>query len=471
MRYASSSAPAKDPPTYEKSRFKRFSSSSSSKANEADYSPQRRRDDDRPQRRKSIHDLEDGLERSRRNDEDDTPRRGRSARDLEDGSERSRRYDEEEEGKRKKSPTQKKPKKKDVEDRMEEALQTSMNKNATTKNSNVEHDPYKPTPFDVRSIPFVLRKLHTFVHSPAPFGGGVVVRCFIERNRSGTNAFHPVYKLYTDHDDGTGRFIMAARKMPSSKTPHYVFSTSAADLYKSKANRGRNYLGKLRGNGATTSYVLYEKGAKPGVSDAEDEIRRELGAFSFAPRRGRRSSNPRYIEVALPQVRWRRKRDDEPEAEDGFNDDGGVITVEDARPIRERDGLEHMLTLIQGQGAQNVLYADKVAVCHLRQTRYDALSSCLVDFKARASVASTKNFQLVKSPPLEEHMKQTYYKNEGAGLDPNHDVNAQPVLLQMGKVGKNCFNMDYQFPFSMFQAFAVCVARFDTSVDVSATAS
>lgn len=66
------------------------------------------------------------------------------------------------------------------------------------------HNPYRPTCFDVRTIPFALRKLHKFIFSPAPAGGGVVIRCFIERNRSGSNALFPVYKLYTDHEDGTG---------------------------------------------------------------------------------------------------------------------------------------------------------------------------------------------------------------------------------------------------------------------------
>ena len=37
----------------------------------------------------------------------------------------------------------------------------------------------------------------------------------------------------------------------------------------------------------------------------------------------------------------------------------------------------------------------------------------------------------------------------------------------MGKVGKNCFNMDYQFPMSMLQAFAICIARFDTKCSVN----
>ena len=87
-------------------------------------------------------------------------------------------------------------------------------------------------------------------------------------------------------------------------------------------------------------------------------------------------------------------------------------------------------------------------------------------------------------------------------LDPSRaadlpdDDSPQPVLLQMGKVraragrrdafrgrrfsgmtrspppnpcssskvGKDCFNMDYQYPLSMLQAFAICLSRFDAKI-------
>jgi hypothetical protein len=60
----------------------------------------------------------------------------------------------------------------------------------------------------------------------------------------------------------------------------------------------------------------------------------------------------------------------------------------------------HAVTVSQGQ--QNVLYGTSTFVMHERCSRYDPLSSCLVDFKSRASMASTKNFQLVKSGPASQ---------------------------------------------------------------------
>ena len=108
-------------------------------------------------------------------------------------------------------------------------------------------------------------------------------------------------------------------------------------------------------------------------------------------------------------------------------------------------------------------------VAHARTSKYDPLSSCLVDFRARAAVASVKNFQLVASAPVEAHERRAYYDRDGEGRGLADDDAALPVVLQMGKVGKDCFNMDYTFPFSMLQAFAVCLARFDTGVPLATT--
>ena len=85
-----------------------------------------------------------------------------------------------------------------------------------------------PAVFDGRAIPFVLRRLHAFVTAPAPGGGATVVRCFIERTRSGAHALFPLYKLYADHEDGTGRLLLAARKVPAA-SPYYAISTAASD--------------------------------------------------------------------------------------------------------------------------------------------------------------------------------------------------------------------------------------------------
>lgn len=104
-----------------------------------------------------------------------------------------------------------------------------------------------------------------------------------------------------------------------------------------------------------------------------------------------------------------------------------------------------MCRRIRFQGAQNVLEGHRLTVMHQKevrdsdpqagarhgitnrsfsglQTRYDPLSSCLVDFKGRATAASVKNFQLVKSFPEDKEQRATYYGPTGtAGLLEHRD--------------------------------------------------
>ena len=64
----------------------------------------------------------------------------------------------------------------------------------------------------------------------------------------------------------------------------------------------------------------------------------------------------------------------------------------------------------------------------------------VLNFKQRVTMPSVKNFQLI-------HPEQPDY-----------------IILQFGKVGKTKFTMDYQYPLSPFQAFALCLTSFDNKL-------
>lgn len=78
---------------------------------------------------------------------------------------------------------------------------------------------------------------------------------------------------------------------------------------------------------------------------------------------------------------------------------------------------------------------------------HEQLQCWCLNFHGRVTVASVKNFQLVASP-----------ENGPAG--PQHER----IILQFGKVGKDLFTMDYCYPISAFQAFAICLSSFDTKI-------
>ena len=106
---------------------------------------------------------------------------------------------------------------------------------------------------------------------------------------------------------------------------------------------------------------------------------------------------------------------------------------------------------MRAAGKQNELLGSKIFILNERTSKYDPLSSCLVDFKGRANVASVKNFQLVESAPQDSRVTQT----------PDGD---KEFLMQMGKTTDDCYNMDFKHPLSLLQAFAICVARFDAKL-------
>lgn len=78
---------------------------------------------------------------------------------------------------------------------------------------------------------------------------------------------------------------------------------------------------------------------------------------------------------------------------------------------------------------------------------HEQLQCWCLNFKGRVTVASVKNFQLV------------------AAVSASHNVSTaeqEKVILQFGKIGKDIFTMDYRYPLSAFQAFAMCLSSFDT---------
>ena len=67
----------------------------------------------------------------------------------------------------------------------------------------------------------------------------------------------------------------------------------------------------------------------------------------------------------------------------------------------------------------------------------EQLGAFCLNFNGRVTEASVKNFQLVEA-------------------DESDDV-----VCQFGKISDNEFTMDYKYPMSALQAFAVCLTSFD----------
>ena len=78
---------------------------------------------------------------------------------------------------------------------------------------------------------------------------------------------------------------------------------------------------------------------------------------------------------------------------------------------------------------------------------HEQLQCWCLNFRGRVTVASVKNFQLIAA-------NQPQTQSDGP----------DKILLQFGKVGKDMFTMDFRYPLSAFQAFAICLSSFDTKL-------
>ena len=70
----------------------------------------------------------------------------------------------------------------------------------------------------------------------------------------------------------------------------------------------------------------------------------------------------------------------------------------------------------------------------------DGVQAFVLNFNGRVDRPSVKNFQLVD------------------------ETNDELVLLQFGRIGDDAFNMDVSYPFSIVQAFGICLSSFDYKI-------
>lgn len=88
---------------------------------------------------------------------------------------------------------------------------------------------------------------------------------------------------------------------------------------------------------------------------------------------------------------------------------------------------------------------------------HEQLQCWCLNFRGRVTIASVKNFQLIGAPQSAAVGPATTAQPVAA---PGHDK----IILQFGKVAKDMFTMDYRYPLSAFQAFAICLSSFDTKL-------
>ncbi|KAJ1438177.1 Tub family-domain-containing protein [Ochromonadaceae sp. CCMP2298] len=260
-----------------------------------------------------------------------------------------------------------------------------------------------------------LSDMRRFLMSPVPKKCGVL-QCYIRRNKGGTNKLFPIYSLFLKEGDV---FLMASKKRPKNKTSNYLISMDQSDLNRA----GRSYLGKLRSNFVGTEFQVFDNGLNPKGTDADEgasgntSVRCELGSVMYAANM-LGSRGPRKMQVALPGL-----------------DVSGEITRWRDSGMAEGEGGDDILSRMKDRNLRNLCYLIN------KPPRWnEQVGAYVLNFNGRVTMASVKNFQLV---------------------DPD-EQNA--VVLQFGRVGKDEFTMDLQWPISPFQAFALTLSSFDSKI-------
>ncbi|GIL70974.1 hypothetical protein Vretimale_4064 [Volvox reticuliferus] len=249
-----------------------------------------------------------------------------------------------------------------------------------------------------------LNDMPSFLMQPGPKNGPV--QCVIVRDR-GSVKMYPRYSLFLEEGK---RFLLSARKRKKQTTSNYVLSLAFDNLNRESGS----FFGKVRANFVGTEFTIYDRGPKPGKKDASggDATRQELGAVTYQYNvLGTRG--PRKMMAAIPAVDGSGRRLYH------ANSDTDCILER----IRHRKGLDELVMMGNKPPRWN-----------------DELNAYCLNFNGRVTEASVKNFQLVS--------------------DDNHNH----IILQFGKVGKDTFTMDYQWPISAFQAFAICMSSFDNKL-------
>ncbi|KAL3648886.1 Tubby-like F-box protein 6 [Castilleja foliolosa] len=282
-----------------------------------------------------------------------------------------------------------------------------------------------------------------------------LIQCFIKRNRA-TQSYYLFVNLSQALTDD-GKFLLAARKCRRTTCTDYIISLQADDT--SKGND--TYIGKLRSNFLGTKFIVYD--ALPPIPRAKigkSWSTRIVGSKQISPRVHAGNYPVAHISYELNVLGSRGPRKMHCSMDTitaSAIQPNGVAPTPTYLPISRVDSfptipffrtksnhLDKSLSLPlsnQEDGNSSLILRNKSPRWH------EQLQCWCLNFHGRVTVASVKNFQLVAS-----------LENGVAG--PEHDK----VILQFGKVGKDVFTMDYRYPISAFQAFAICLSSFDTKI-------
>lgn len=285
------------------------------------------------------------------------------------------------------------------------------------------------------------------------------IQCFIKRERE-TSMYLLYLGLSPALSGDFSKLLLAARKIRRTTSTKFLISLAADDL----SQASDTYIGKLRSNLFGTKFSIYD--SQPPCDHAIQSNGRSLrncySTQQLSSKVPTGNHNVATISYELNVLRTRGPRrmlcTMQSIPISAIQEGGTAPTTSTFRScVDERCSLflaakgKEVLNFgssSPSEPLESVHNARDPLILKNKAPRWHEQLQCwCLNFKGRVTVASVKNFQLV------------------AAVEPCHNVPAaeqEKVILQFGKIGKDIFTMDYCYPLSAFQAFAICLSSFDT---------
>lgn len=273
------------------------------------------------------------------------------------------------------------------------------------------------------------------------------IQCYIRRDRA--TSTHRLYFGLTPSEDESDKLLLAAKKIRRATSTEFAISLVADDFSRASST----YVGKLRSNFLGTKFTIYD--SQPPTDTTSTQTSRSSQRFhkkQVSPKLPACSYSIATISYELNVLRTRGPR----RMNCTMNSipissiqEGGTAPTPKSFPLSSPSfkSIDRSTSSLSTTTTTAPNSLDSLMLKNKAPRWHEQLQCWCLNFKGRVTVASVKNFQLV------------------AAVDSSHNVSAveqEKVILQFGKIGKDIFTMDYRYPLSAYQAFAICLSSFDT---------
>lgn len=321
---------------------------------------------------------------------------------------------------------------------------------------------------------------------PGPRDG--MIQCFIKRDKS-KSTYHLYLCLSNAVLVENGKFLLSAKRNRKTTCTEYVISMDADNISRSSST----YIGKLRSNFLGTKFIVYDtqppyngvvvpsvgrssrrfnsKKVSPKVPSGNYNIAQVTYELNVLGTRGPRRMNctmhsipassvePGGIVPGQPDQILPRALEESFRSTTSFSKSSIMDRSMDFSSSRDFSSARFSDisggAIIGGEDGQN---KERPLVLRNKVPRWHEQLQCwCLNFRGRVTIASVKNFQLIAAssqPPA----------GAPTPSQPAPPAEQDKIILQFGKVSKDMFTMDYRYPLSAFQAFAICLSSFDTKL-------